>query len=114
MVEQNQTPKFPKTFSKCPVCGSEDTFTGLVKADEVAERRMNPLVKTGFQMALPVVDPTRIVAQITAPVLLALFDVCADCGTYDCREANVVRGMVGPGPQKLGPQPGQFLHGNPH
>ncbi len=111
MSDNNGTPKFPKAFSKCPVCGCEETLTGLIKADEVANNRMSPLIKTGLQVAVPIIDPTRIVAQITAPVLMALFDICADCGTYYCREANLMKGIVGPQPR---PGPGGFLHGNPH
>jgi hypothetical protein len=104
--DNHNNPEFPKAFTKCPVCGCEETICNKVKAEEVANNRMKPETRVGFQSAVPIVDPTRLVAQLTAPVIVALFDICADCGAYYCREANLTKGMVATQPQK--PMPGQM------
>jgi hypothetical protein len=75
------------TFDKCPNCKSTNQVAGSLCKQEQEKGKLNkgeyiPLY--GFQavIANPNKQSKIILARSTVPVVTAVFDICADCGTF--------------------------------
>lgn len=89
MENQDEKPKFPVTFDKCPVCGSTERITDSVKAEEVAKGKLAPdaeLVVLG--LPVPITDQHHVYSSITIPMLMCLSTICAKCGAVYCVSAS--------------------------
>jgi len=90
--------EFPLKWTKCPACGSERALADMILKEEQAKGRMGKgLMGAVGEIVVPIADPR--IAPTVVPVLVCIFDVCADCGTYYCRDANKVMGTPMPGQQ---------------
>lgn len=99
---------FPKTYDKCPVCGSKRRIVNGVMDEQKAKGLASPDLKSAMMMAQnPIVDPSRIALSI--PVLLPLIDACYDCGALYVIEVNKVMGTPQMGPPPM--RPGGNTHG---
>ena len=90
--------EFPKTFDKCPNCGSEVRIAETVTNQEIAKGKVKPGKKTPFVMARTAIFDKDVVDifgwRKKAVVLFGFFDVCADCGTFYCIHADEGEGTV--------------------
>jgi len=83
MTEEPKKLEFPIWHDKCPVCGSTRRVIGEVKAEEVAAGKFRPEVNSALgQFAVTVADPIKMVGNLTAPLIVAHIDACAnpECG----------------------------------
>lgn len=95
--------KFPLTFPKCRVCGSTRLLV------DVALKEEQPLVKDKTALKVhnvALVDQAGLLARPIVPILAALVDGCAECGTLRFTEVSKKVGAT----QQLGatqqPPPG--------
>ena len=82
MTEELQ---FPFNFSSCPNCGSTRRIAETVTKEEISKGKIKEGSRTAmFVMKSVVHDPdkaTKLLAPQKVIVLLAVADICADCGT---------------------------------
>lgn len=80
--------KFPIEFKKCPNCGSTQRVAKILLDQEKERGKAGTLADAGaFMQQALLADPTR--PFLSAPVLISLFDICAECGTAYCIRAEV-------------------------
>ena len=96
--------EFPRVFPECPNCGSQKRLAQSVADELIAEGKANPDLKAWiFNHKCVIVDQSR--PWLSAPVLMAVFDACYDCGTVYCVNATLGVGMPqmgGQGPRPIG------------
>lgn len=102
-----EKPEFPKEFNQCPNCGSTRRIANEVLQTEKDKEKIREQVKAFmFQTQCLIVDQTK--AWLSAPMILAWYDVCVDCGTFYCIHANVKTAMPQMGKPKGQQQGGIF------
>lgn len=95
--------KYPLEFKACPACGSERRVVEMIRDQEVEKKKVSPQIKMAAQaVTVPVYDPTR--PMLSAPVITAVLDICADCGCYYARFVDVQDQVL---QMKPGAMPGQ-------
>jgi len=71
-------------FDKCPACGSTRRWADEVAKEQIEKGVMDAGLKYGiYQVGGPILDPRRTNKMLVGskvPVILALLDVCLDCG----------------------------------
>ena len=84
---------YPKTYDKCPACGS----TQRLVAEEMADK-LKPNQKAAILVTqTPLINNdlvTKIIATRPVKVLVGLFDVCAECGLLYCFEAQIQQAIL--------------------
>ena len=103
-MEEKQ--EFPKTFDKCPVCGSTRRLAGMIGEQEKAKHKLMANTPV-FLNQLQTIVADQAIPSSTVPVLITSLDVCADCGTLYCIRADVGTATVQAKPSILGRQPPQ-------
>jgi hypothetical protein len=91
---------YPKKFTKCPNCGSENrvgqmAYEEEIKAGKIKENYATPLMLIQH----PGIDQSAtntLIAPRQVPIVFGAIDVCYDCGTLYCFEIQVVQGMAQP------------------
>lgn len=94
MGGNGDTPKqdFPRTYNKCPNCGSERRIVSVIVADMIENGKANKSFNAYLSMQNTIIkDPTRTV--LSFPVLTTVEDACYDCGTRYVVAATVQMGM---------------------
>lgn len=94
MNGNGDTPKqdFPRTFDKCPNCGSERRIVGMVVKDIIENGKANKNFNAYLSSQNTIItDPATPV--LSFPVLTTVEDACYDCGTKYVVAANVQMGM---------------------
>ncbi len=80
-----------KTF-RCKHCGSEKRIIQDIKNEEVKKGKVGADIPMGSQQRLVVVfDPSK--SAIICPVVVLIFDVCAECGSEQVREVRYTTGQ---------------------
>ena len=87
-------PEFPKEFTKCPVCGCEETLSGIVSKEQIEAGKLDPNTRTFIFQTNSVIASGH-GRWLSAPAIVSHFDVCADCGTMYCIHTQVVTVMQG-------------------
>lgn len=97
MANENEEIKFPLEFTQCPSCGSTKRIAAMLLEKE-KEKGKAGKDTTGIIQTIQAIiaDPRHIV--LSAPVVMALVDICADCGTLYCILAQT--GTATPGPAR--------------
>lgn len=81
----NEPLTFPMTWEKCPVCGDTRQVANEVKEEQKAKGKIGPGFNTAIAMLNSLIlDPRKIVGQLTAPILTSYLDICAKCGVVYC------------------------------
>lgn len=103
------TDKFPKTWSKCPACGSERRVIDGIRQDLIAENKWNPATQAALirQIAI-LMDPTRPSISPILPAVDVKIDICSDCGNIYAVEAILTEVKQN---LRAGPAGGQFPPG---
>ena len=92
--------KFPVDFTSCPNCGSTRRIAEEVMNREKEKGKIGQEAKTfAFMQQSLIADPRK--PFIAAPILLTMYDICADCGTVYCVHAE-----LGTATPKMKPQQG--------
>lgn len=87
MDEKEGIPAFPIDFNECPNCGSTERLIGSIMKQQVKEGKARPgMLGATIIYQLPVFDPVR--QPFSYPVVTAVVDVCAQCGTLYCVHAE--------------------------
>jgi len=93
--------EYPKKFDLCPNCGSMVRIIESETREEASKRKgaVGTEAKTGCLITQsPIFDPTK--AAIIAPkkisIIMARYDICADCGTLYCVEVQKSEGSASP------------------
>lgn len=90
--------KFPLSFNKCPSCGGKRRVSDEVLKGEIAKGKAGEDIHSFlFQYQSAINDPRRTVLSV--PVIISFFDVCVDCGTVYCINAQVASGVLGEKPK---------------
>lgn len=82
--------KFPLKFEKCPACGSKRRVAEIITNQEKAKGRVGKDRGTciiSYQSL--VMDPASGGIIYAPPLITTMFDVCADCGTFYCTQADL-------------------------
>lgn len=92
--------EYPVKFSKCPVCGSEKRIVEAeaqqeIKSGKLPEGAMVPAILTKSFLYDPK-NITNFVAKREILVILTCCDICAECGTLYCVEAQKQVAVVDP------------------
>lgn len=74
MPEEKET--FDLKFEKCGVCGSEETLLEKARGGMKAGEKQLPL----HTSVTPLVERHHLLLSV--PVLVCIYDACANCGTY--------------------------------
>lgn len=95
------TIKYPKKFDVCPNCGSMVRVIETETREEASKEggAIGIDTKTGCLMTQTgIYDPTRtgIIAPKKIPVIMARYDICADCGTVYCVEVQKSEATASP------------------
>jgi len=95
-------------FDTCPNCGSTRRLAGSV-AEEENERlgkTDDPIVYGLYQMSGAIIVQSRqkhLIHGMKAPIVIAVTDVCLDCGTLYAVQLQRGEATAGLPPQKQGP-----------
>jgi len=81
--------EFPIEFTKCPACGCLDTVTRLACEEEMEKG----IIPKGAHVALetsqiPLIGSTP--PKLSCRVLIASWDICAECGQRYCTRVQIV------------------------
>ena len=111
----NEPLTFPMTWEKCPVCGDTRQVANEVKEEQKAKGKIGPGFNTAIAMLNSLIlDPRKIVGQLTAPILTSYLDICAKCGVVYCvRIDRQEQNLAVPPPSQSGQPAGlgrNFLH----
>lgn len=83
------TDKYPLTWPKCPACDSEKLVIGQLRQDMIDAGKWNPQVQAALlRHTAAMYDPSH-PPLLTIPVVVALIDICADCGMLRCVRADL-------------------------
>lgn len=93
--------EYPKKFDICPNCGSMIRIIETESREQASKGggTIGPGAKTGCLVTQTAIfDPTKtsIIAPKKIPVILARYDICADCGTVYCVEVQRTEGAAAP------------------
>ena len=92
-MEQKQV-KFPLKFNQCPNCGSEERVTKVVLDNEHTKgKAMKATDSHLIQCQSLITNPNM--PFLSAPMVVAYLDACADCGTIYCVRAEVITAVPG-------------------
>jgi len=83
LAEQEAKLEFPIWHDKCPFCGSTRRVANEVKEEEVAKGKIRPETHCALgELAVTIADPSKIVGNLTAPLIIGHYDACAEpeCG----------------------------------
>lgn len=104
----NGTPEIIATFDKCPNCGSTKRFAGSVAHEENERlgKTDDKMVYGLNQMTGAIMVQARqkgLIHGMKVPLVMAITDICLDCGTLYAVQLQRAEGMAGLPPQQ-GPQ----------
>jgi len=91
--------EYPKKFDVCPNCGSMVRVIESEINEEASKGNVGVVIKTGCIITnTAIFDPTKtsIIAPKEFPMIMARFDICADCGTLYCVEVQKGSGRAEP------------------
>lgn len=89
--------EYPKKFDVCPNCGSMIRIIETEMREQASKGKVGTEIKTGcFVTQSAIFDPakTAIIAPMKIPVIMARYDICADCGTLYCVEVQKSEGSA--------------------
>jgi len=91
--------EYPKKFDVCPNCGSMVRIIEAETREAASKGKVGVDMKTGCIMTqTPIFDPTKVavIAPKKVHIIMARYDVCADCGTLYCVEVQRDEGTATP------------------
>jgi len=93
--------EYPKKFDICPNCGSMVRIIEAESMEEASKKGgvMGVGVKTGCLITRSAIfDPSKVgvIAPKKVSVVVARYDICADCGTLYCVEVQKGEGTASP------------------
>ena len=100
-------PVFPKVFTQCPNCGSEQRISQMIADDLIAEGRATPKLRAWLFAHGSIIQPDK--PSFSAPIVKWALYICYNCGTLYCIQVDVGTAM-----KQAGPPPGdsQLYRGN--
>lgn len=100
--EREEEKEFPREFGVCRACGSTKTLAGLLLEQEREKGKVGKETIGAAQVFQSIIADPR-VPSLSAPILIALIDICAECGTVRCIKAETKIGAVQATPKPGGP-----------
>jgi len=87
---------YPKKFDKCPVCGSTSRVVGDEVMSEIEKGNISSdVMLSALVTRTPLYDPKNVIlGKKQVPGIVALYDICSDCGTLYCTEVQKHRLIV--------------------
>lgn len=91
--------EYPKKFEVCPNCGSMVRVVESEAKEEASKGNIRVSTKMACMITQNAIfDPMRagIIAPKEVPIIMARYDICADCGTLYCVEVQKAVGRADP------------------
>ena len=94
------TIEYPIKFNKCPACGSEERIAQNEAAESIERGELPVGTRIPFRRLQAVIfDPqtaSQLIAPRQVPVLVAIEDICANCGKLCVVEVQKQMGVAMP------------------